>query len=324
MIDSEGVLQMDKSRMTFRFDQAKDEVAAAADSKPFRQRRPFEYKTRKPRIRPQRHHRQGDGEVPQHLRLSWIIPAAFAAIIGIGLGLGILFLFKSSASVSKPSVTTTGNEGQPAVSPPANSEPQTLPGMSLVAYQVGVFGDQERAKKGAAELEKIGLHPVQRIADQVQLFAGVAVGKEQGQAVADALTKQEAHFYLKEYTIAEKKGVMQGISTKDAAALSGTLTLSAQVIKEGVALSVIQSPRKEAVDAWAKRVQDLNGQAAPARKVLEKAGRKGELARFNDIQQQLSDAASAMGAGKPILDVQQHIIQCAVDYEELLNKLITG
>jgi hypothetical protein len=315
---------MDKSRMTFTFNQTRDEVAATADSKAIRERRPFEYQPRRASMRPKSYRGTGGEERSSDLRLSWIFPAALATITGICLGLGILFLFKSTASESKPSVSTTVNEGQPAVSTSTNTAPQTLQPLSLVAYQVGVFGDQERAKKGAAELEKIGLHPVVRIADQVQLFAGVAVDKTQGQAVADALTKQEAHFYLKEYNIPEKKGVMQGFSTKDATALANFIAQSVQVMKDGVALSGIQSPRKEAVDSWTKRVQEMNGQAATARKVLDKAGRKGELARFDDIQQQLNDAATAMAAGKHILDVQQHIVQSVIDYEEMANKLIAG
>ncbi|GAX90484.1 hypothetical protein [Effusibacillus lacus] len=311
---------MDKSRMTFTFRQSHKEPARGA--RDLRERRPFEYYRRADGRTYARHAgRNGDsGKNSPFLRLFWLMPAILATITGMVLGLGVLFVFKNATPESKP-ITKTIAPTSPGTAP-VSPTLQTLPGLDLVAYQVGAFKDQEAAKKEAANLEKSGLQPVVRNSDMVQLFVGVAVDKTQGQPVADALAQAKVRYYVKEYKVEQRKGVMQGITAKDAAVVSGALTQTAQVLKDGIPLATAKSPQKEALDAWSKRVQALGTQLETARQVLEKAGKRGEIIRLDDILEQLNAASVNLQQGGRLLEVLRPLVQSIVNYEELTSKLV--
>ncbi|MFC4767897.1 hypothetical protein [Effusibacillus consociatus] len=316
---------MDKSRMTFTFRPKKESPVVTRE---LRDRRPFEYKARSER---KSFIRNADPRKKRDLHseimgLTWLMPAALAAITGITLGLGVLFLFKHADPESGASVTTV-NSGQPGAN--AASSIQTFPGLDLVAYQVGVYKDHESAKKGAAEFEKFGIRPVLRNSDKVQLFVGLAVDKTQGQTIADALqqnagalSEAKAPLYVKEFKIPQRKGAMTGIPAKEAANLANVLAQAVQIMKDGVPLAVEKTPKKEKVEVWSQRVQSLVRQAEIARKSLEKAGKKGELTRLDDMIQQLQEASASMTQGKGILEAQRSLVQSVVDYEELTVKLM--
>lgn len=309
---------MDKFRMTFAFRPVRKEPAAGAGK--WRDSRPFEVHSR-PERKPYRRspdRRSKRDALPRFQRFAWLMPAALAVLSGMMLGGGVLFLFRSSAYDPGPSVTTVNPRPQGGAAAAA----QSLPGLELVAYQVSAYSDFDRAKKGASEFEKIGVRPVLRNAGQIQLFVGIAQDKTQGQAVADALNQAKVPYYVKDYKVVQKKGVIQGIPAKDGTKLADVLTRAVQSIQEGIALAAGKTPDKSAVEAWSKRVQSLGGQVEMARAILEKAGKNGEVARLNDLQQQLEEAAAAMVQAKEILDVQRSLTQSVVDYEELINKLI--
>ncbi|WP_018131520.1 hypothetical protein [Effusibacillus pohliae] len=315
---------MDKSRMTFTFRPSRQESPAVP--KEARERRPFQKPGRfdRPEYRRNRNPYEKRANAPI-AGFSWLIPALLATVTGLTLGLGVLFVFKNATPESKPTVTTVN----PAPTTGTSAAAQSFPGLELVAYQVGAYENYERAKKGAAEFEKFGIHPVFRNSDKIQLFIGVAADKTQGQAVADAFNQAmggetdsaKPPFYVRDYKVETRQGVIQGVAAQDAAKLAAVLAQTSQILKDGVSLAVAKTPQKEAADAWSKRIETLRPQMETARKILDKAGRKGEVARLDDIVQQLQETAAAMGQGKGVLEVQRHLVQSIVDYEELIGKL---
>jgi hypothetical protein len=321
---------MDKSRMTFRFRPTRQEPVQEArfvresgkEARPFwesvalphhkeRFARPSFHRKQRPyaRTEPKSRSPFGGG--------TWLWSALLAAVTGIALGLAVLFVFQNGASDLHPTVTTM----DPKTAPRAQDSPVTLPGVQLTAYQVGVYKELERAKKGVAEFEKMSISPVLRSSDGYQLLVGVAPDKTRGQSIADALTQAQIHFYAKEYKIIERKGKLQGIAGKDAATLASVLTQAVQLMKNGIEIA-IDPARQEKVGDWRQNVQTFAGQAEMARKILEKAGKKGELIRLDDMTEQLRNAASSIASGKELLMTERQLVQGMVDYEELINKLI--
>lgn len=310
---------MDKSRMTFTFRPTPREPAN--EMKPFREipKNPYQKERFRSSFRntSREYGRNHLNKPPLPGRGTWLLPALLAAVTGIALGLGVLFVFKNGASDLHPTVETVGPQGNTA----AQETPVMLPGIQLTAYQVGVYKDLDRAKKGASEFEKIGIYPVVRTTDSYQLLVGAAVDKTQGQSIEDALNKAQVHFYAKDYSIAEKKGPMPGITGKDAATLAGILTQSVQLTKGGI--EVASDPAKKAgLDIWKQKLQSFSGQADMARKILEKSGKKGELVRFNDMLEQLQNTAVSFAKGKNVLETERYLVQSLIDYEELVHKLI--
>lgn len=326
---------MDKSRLTFTFRPTrKDSVQeprfvreSGKGARPFgerialphqKERFDKEWFARPPFHRKQRQYARTDRKGrPPFNRGTWLWPALLAAATGIALGLAVLFVFRNGASDLHPTVTTVDAKKEPKTA----ESPVTLPGMQGTAYQVGVYKELERAKKGVAEFEKMGISPVLRSSDGYQLLVGIAPDKARGQSIADALTQARVPYYAKEYKITERKGKLQGIAGKDAAVMASVLTQAVQLMKSGTEIATDPARQEKAAD-WQQSVQTFARQAEMARNILEKAGKKGELMRWDDMTEQLRTAASSMTSGKEIFTVERQLVQSVVDYEELIIKLI--
>lgn len=255
------------------------------------------------------------------------LPALLAVITGVLLGMCMLVVFKGQASqppslAAKPPGQATAPASADQATPPASAPAGQvqLPGVTLYAWQVGSFGEWNKAEVHSQELNKKGVQAAIRKSGPFQLFAGVAADKNAGGLIASELQKKQVSFYAKEFKIEPRQGTIKGLQDAEAGQIAQALSNELKLAEALLPIAVSDKRDAEKVKALGSQVSavDLKNQVA----MLEKAGRTEQSANLQAMHKKLTEAAMALTT-PGILGAQSKLAAFYVSYESLVGELVT-
>lgn len=243
-------------------------------------------------------------------------PLLLACVAGSILGMGVLFLF--SGGKSEPTVTTIPASGK--TSPQGQAD---FPAVSLYLYQVGVYKDTDAVKKAQSALEGKGVHGVARGRDPISLIAAVSPDKIQGQKLADLLNKMDVNYYGKTMEIPPRKGVITGLDSGTATALSSYVTAALPLADKLVLLAVQDTTDQGMIQRVKQQADDIGKTYQAALQGLQKGKRNWEANILEEMQKSLLTAIELAGKQENIWAVQANLAAFYIGYENLSASLFT-
>ena len=181
------------------------------------------------------------------------LPALLAVITGVLLGMCLLVVFKGQSDTSALAAPSTpGGQVTAAASGTDKTNTTTgiagkaaVPGVTLYAWQVGSFTDRTPAEKQQNEHAQKGVQATIRGTGPFQLFAGVAIDKNAGAAIASELQKLQVPFYAKEFKIEARQGTIKGLPDAEAGQIAQALSNELKLAESVLPLSVTEKRDSE-------------------------------------------------------------------------------
>ncbi|HEU4965140.1 MAG TPA: hypothetical protein VFV52_15030 [Bacilli bacterium] len=257
----------------------------------------------------------------QMKNMNILIPFTLATLTGVLLGICMLVLFR-------------GQAGEAAVHPvpPATGTSTTtaqvqgmvdVQGISLYAWQVGVFQEKSAAENEQAKLKTQGVAAAIRGTGPYSLYAAVAPDKQAGAGLERLLKDRKVNYYAKPFPITARKGTITGLDAAGAKAAADSLNGALDLAHDVLLVALQTKPSAESVGNLQTQLAATEEKLTELEVALTKAAHPDQAQQVKALADDLSEAVKQLGQAQT-LPAQGQLTAFFITYENLIGHLVNS